>query len=78
MIKIFTTNKDGKIEITKEELKSLLDEAYWDGYRANNHTFVYNTPNWTPYSWTVSGTNMSVVSNTFSNDSNTTVNANEV
>lgn len=78
MIKIFTTNKNGKIELSKDELKSLLDEAYWDGYRAKNYTFVYNTPNWTPYSWTVSGTNMSVASNTFSNDSNTTVNANEV
>ena len=53
MIKVFTTNKDGKIELTKDELKSLLDEAYWDGYRANTHTYIYNTPNWMPYSWTV-------------------------
>ena len=35
MIKVFTTNKDGKIELTKEELQALLDEAYWDGYKAN-------------------------------------------
>lgn len=28
MIKVFTTNKDGKIELTKDELKALLDEAY--------------------------------------------------
>ena len=52
MIKIFTTNKDGKIELTKEELKALLDEAYWDGYRAHNGTFVYTTPTWEPYKWT--------------------------
>ena len=52
MIKVFTTNKNGKIELTKEELKNLLDEAYWDGYRANNHSWTYTTPNWTPYQWT--------------------------
>lgn len=53
MIKVFTTNKDGKIELTKDELKALLDEAYWDGYRANNHVYVYNTPSWSPYQWSV-------------------------
>jgi len=37
MIKVFTTNKDGKIELTKDELKKLLDEAYWEGYRANSN-----------------------------------------
>lgn len=31
MIKVFTTNKNGKIELTKDELKKLLDEAYWEG-----------------------------------------------
>lgn len=49
MIKVFTTNKDGKIELTAKELKELLDEAYWEGHRANNFTYVYNTPNWSPY-----------------------------
>ena len=52
MIKVFTTNKDGKIELTKDELKKLLDEAYWEGYRANN-VWAYQTPNWSPYQWTV-------------------------
>ena len=46
MIKVFTTNKNGKIELTKDELKKLLDEAYWDGYAANNR-YVYTTPYWT-------------------------------
>lgn len=84
MIKIFTTNKDGKIELTKEELKSLLDDSYWEGYRAHNLTYVYNTPNWTPYSWTVSGTNTTITSNAsnastaFSNDPRNTVSSNEV
>ena len=78
MIKIFTTNKDGKIELTKEELKNLLDDSYWEGYSANNHTYVYNTPNWTPYRWTVSGTNTTITSNAFPNDASNMVNANEV
>lgn len=51
MIKVFTTNKDGKIELTKDELKNLLDEAYWEGYRAHNHIYTYQTPNWSP--WTI-------------------------
>ena len=78
MIKIFTTTKDGKIELTKDELKNLLDESYWEGYRAHNLAYVYSTPNWTPYSWTVSGTNTTITSNAFSNDANNTVNTNEV
>ncbi len=57
MIKVFTTNKDGKIELTKDELKKLLDEAYWDGYRANNTIYTYQTPNWSSYQWSVTTTN---------------------
>ena len=65
MIKVFTTNKDGKIELSKEELKSLLDEAYWDGYRANSGTYLYTTPTWTPYKWTcdTSTTNVTLRTN---------------
>lgn len=61
MIKVFTTNKDGKIELTKDELKSLLDEAYWDGYRANGY-YIYKTPGWTwtPYSITYTGTDLNI------------------
>lgn len=51
MIKVFTTNKNNKIEFTKEELQKLLDEAYWDGYRANNGTWTYTTPNYNPFHW---------------------------
>ena len=50
MIKVFTTNKDGKIELTKDELKNLLDEADWDGHRAAS-VYTYRTPNLTPYTW---------------------------
>lgn len=35
MIKVFTLNENGKIEITKEELENLLNESYWDGYYAS-------------------------------------------
>lgn len=53
MIKVFTTNKNNKIELTKEELQKILDEAYWDGYRAGNGTsWTYTSPNWVPYRWT--------------------------
>lgn len=52
MIKVFTKDANGKISMTPEELRSLLDEAYWDGFNANNHTITYTTPNWrTPYVW---------------------------
>ena len=51
MIKVFTLNKNGKIELTEKELKKLLDDAYWEGYRDNTHTWTYTTPNWQPYTW---------------------------
>ena len=43
MIKIFTLNKNEKIELTKEELQHLLDEAYKKG---QNHGNAYA---YTPY-----------------------------
>lgn len=33
MVKVFTTNENGKIEFTKEELEALLNEVWNDGYR---------------------------------------------
>ena len=64
MIKVFTTNKNGKIELTAEELKNILDEAYWEGYRSNNHSWTYSTPNWTPYVYTATGTQDTVTLST--------------
>ena len=32
MVKVFTPNKNGKIEFTKEELEALLNEVWNDGY----------------------------------------------
>lgn len=55
IVKIFYPNQNGKIELTKEELESLLDsirkEAYDEGYaegRKNNNLQPY-FPNTTPY-----------------------------
>lgn len=73
MIKVFTTNKNGKIELTKDELKSLLDEAYWDGYSANTGiTYTYRSPSFTPYWWTATGGSITVNS---ANTANSTINA---
>ena len=69
MIKVFTTNKNGKIELTKDELKELLDEAYWDGYRVNNHSWTYTTPGWNPYIWTsTTSTGTSSTTSTLTNN----------
>ena len=76
MIKVFTTDKDGKIRLTADELKNLLDEAYWDGYRAHNMTYTYSTPDWrSPYVWTntadcISVANSDTAANTITTGSN--------
>ena len=56
MIKIFTTNSKGKIELTKEELKELLDEAYWEGAKRHTTSWTYTSPAVTPYYYTTSTT----------------------
>lgn len=63
MIKVFTTDKKNQITLTTKELKELLDEAYWEGYRANSKTYTYTTPSWTPWSITYSGTNATLTCN---------------
>ncbi len=57
MIKVFTLNKNNKIELTKKELEQLLNESFWEGYNRKN-TYIYNSPSVittpaTPY-WTYS------------------------
>lgn len=55
MIKVFTLNKNGKIELTKKELEQLLNESYWEGYRnSNNNYWTYTSP--TPYKLLYSST----------------------
>lgn len=46
MIKVFTLNKNDKIELSKEELESLLNEAYYEG-KSGSKTYVYTTPYYT-------------------------------
>ena len=63
MIKVFTTDKKDQITLTTKELKELLDEAYWEGYRANNKTYTYTTPSWNPWTITYCGTNATLTCN---------------
>lgn len=46
MVKVFTPNKDGKIEFTKDELEKLLNEVWWDG-RSHN-VYSWTSPSWYP------------------------------
>ena len=45
MVKVFTPNKNGKIEFTKKELEKLLDEVWRDGYNSNNN-YTWHSPWW--------------------------------
>lgn len=47
MIKVFTTNKDGKITFTVDELKQLLYEAFQEGYHSKGISYILTNPNWT-------------------------------
>lgn len=71
MIKVFTKNKNNKIELTTDELKKLLDEAYWEGYRSNISSWTYSSPNLVntpPYTITSNGSQATIA--TVSSDSN--------
>ena len=54
-VKVFVLNKDHKIELTEKELKELLDDAYWEGYRDNSRIFTWQSPTVAPAydRWTV-------------------------
>ena len=61
IVKVFQKNKNGKIEFTKEELETLLNEVYWDGYKANS-TWTWTTPLSYPiYTTTNSKTNTTAI-----------------
>lgn len=51
MIKVFTLNEKGKIELTKDELEQLLNKSYWEGY---SEGYSKKTPYWTYTSPTIS------------------------
>lgn len=44
-IRVFTLNKNNKIELTEDELKKLLDESYQDG-RNDARTATISTPSY--------------------------------
>lgn len=46
MVKVFEKNRNGKIQLSKEELEKVLNEAYWEGYNQKNNSWVYTTPKW--------------------------------
>ena len=76
MIKVFTLNKNNKIELTEKELKQILDEAYWEGYHNGSHTtYTYTSPSiLTPYYYTTctNGTTGSItLTSTSASDINT-------
>lgn len=65
MIKVFTLNENKKIELTVDELKNLLDDSYWEGYRANNYSYTYSSPQITPnwYATTTAGQTVTLKTN---------------
>lgn len=44
MVKVFTTNKSGKIEFTEKELEKLLNEVWRDGYNSNTTRYWWYSP----------------------------------
>lgn len=45
---VIEKNKDGKIELTKDELQKMLDDAYSQGYADGNKKYDTITyPSWT-------------------------------
>ena len=59
MVKVFTTNENGKIEFTKEELEKLLNEVWYDG--KNNGNYCWKSPGWTSPTITYNGTGVSTL-----------------
>lgn len=66
LIKVFTKNKDGKIELTEEELRKVLDEAYWEGYNNKpSNTITWTSPEWWKqpyYTTTATSSNVTITS----------------
>ena len=49
MVKVFTTNSDGKIEFTKDELEKVLNEVWQDGRNSASSYWWTSSPTITPY-----------------------------
>ena len=83
-IKVFTTDKDGKISFTKDELQEIINEAYWEGYHngaTSGKTWTISTP-WTTtpyYNWsTTANGSSSITIGTDNVDTSVTINANDI
>lgn len=50
-IVVVTVNKDGKVELTKEELEKILEEAYESGHNDACRNYWYITTH--PYTYSV-------------------------
>ena len=85
-IKVFTTDKNGKISLSKDELQEIINEAYWEGYTngsKDGKTWTVSTPWTTPYyTWTTTtsgsssitiGADDSITNNSITIDANTGV-----
>ena len=73
-VKVFTKNKNDKIEFTEDELRVLLDEIYNEGYSDCSRGYVYTTPiktypYWTYTTATGSATTSTTTSATIDNTS---------
>lgn len=65
MIKVFTLNKNDKIELTEQELKDLVREAYNEGYTQGKivKSITIDTTNMPHKDWWNTGTNIATVTN---------------
>lgn len=63
MVKVFTTNNNGKVEFTREELEILLNEVWQDGYRSNKPSWWWTFPTITTPYYTITCSNESDISN---------------
>jgi hypothetical protein len=64
-IKVFYPNEKGHIELTKEKLEGLLNEAYNEGYRdGSNNNGCYCGITTTPYVSSISDSNIRYLSST--------------
>ena len=78
-IKVFTTDKNGKIAISKDELQEIINEAYWEGYAngtKSGKTWTVTTP-WTTttpyYNWSTTtngSSSITIGANEITNDTN--------
>lgn len=84
-IKVFTTDKNGKICLSKDELQEIINEAYWEGYNngaKNGNTWTISTTPWvtTPYyTWsTTTNGSASITIGTDNMATSTIINTNDI